>query len=72
MLIQRVLMWIGALALVIFVFVVHQSVSTLKTTVQGHTAALNMPVIARVRCGVLLRTCCSCLRSVQSILTVGR
>jgi hypothetical protein len=46
MLIQRVLVWIGALALVIFVFVVHQSVSTLKTTVHGHTAALNMPVIA--------------------------
>jgi hypothetical protein len=43
---QRVLVWVGALALVSFVFVIHKSVSTLKTTVQGHTAALDKPVIA--------------------------
>lgn len=43
---QRVLVWVGALALVIFVFVIHKSVSTLKTTVQRHTAALDKPVIA--------------------------
>jgi hypothetical protein len=42
---QRVLVWTGAVALVIFVFVIHKSVSTLKTTVQGH-AALDKPVIA--------------------------
>jgi hypothetical protein len=34
---QRVLVWVGAMALVIFVFVIHGSVRTLKTTVQGHT-----------------------------------
>jgi len=42
---QRTLVWVGALALVIFVFVIHGSVSTLKTTVQGHSATLDKPVI---------------------------
>jgi hypothetical protein len=42
----RLLVWVGAIALVIFVFVIHQSVSTLKTTVQGHTAALDKPMLA--------------------------
>jgi len=42
---QRGLVWVGALALVVFVFVMHSSVSSLKTTVQGHTAILNTPVI---------------------------
>ena len=42
---QRVLVWVGAMALVIFVFVIYSSVQTLKTTVQGHTAALDKPVL---------------------------
>jgi len=42
---QRVLVWVGALALVIFVFVINGAVSTLKTTVQGHTATLAKPVL---------------------------
>ena len=42
---QRILVWVSAIALLIFVFVIHKSVSTLKTTVQGHTTALNKPVI---------------------------
>jgi hypothetical protein len=42
---QRALVWVGALALVIFVFVINGSVSSLKTTVQGHTATLDKPVI---------------------------
>ena len=42
---QRVLVWVGAIALVIFVFVINSSVSTLKTTVQGHTATLDKPVL---------------------------
>jgi hypothetical protein len=44
--IQRVLVWVGAMALIIFVFVTYKSVNTLKTTVQEHTAALDRPVIA--------------------------
>ena len=42
---QRVLVGVGALALVIFVFVINGSVSTLKTTVQRHTATLDKPVL---------------------------
>jgi len=42
---QRVLVWVGALALVIFVFVINGAVNTLKTTVQGHTATLAKPVL---------------------------
>jgi len=42
---QRVLVWGGALALVIFVFVINGAVSTLKTTVQRHTVTLNKPVL---------------------------
>jgi hypothetical protein len=42
---QRILVWVSAIALVIFVFVIHKSASTLKTTVQGHTTTLNKPVI---------------------------
>ena len=34
-----------AMALVIFLFVIHSSVHTLKTTVQGHTATLGKPVL---------------------------
>jgi hypothetical protein len=45
MMLQRTLVWVGVMALVIFVFVMHKSVSTLKTTVQGHTVALNKPMI---------------------------
>jgi hypothetical protein len=41
----RVLVWVGATALVIFVFVIYSSVRILKTTVQGHTAALAKPVL---------------------------
>ena len=41
----RVLVWIGAMALVIFVFVIYSSVRILKTTVQGHTATLDKPVL---------------------------
>jgi hypothetical protein len=42
---QRVLAWAGALALVVCVFVINGSVSALKTTVQGHTATLDKPVL---------------------------
>lgn len=42
---QRVLAWVGALALVTFVFVINGSVRTLKTTVQRHTATLDKPVL---------------------------
>lgn len=42
---QRVLVSVGAIALVTFVFVINSSVSTLKTAVQGHTATLAKPVI---------------------------
>jgi hypothetical protein len=42
---QRVLWGVGALALVIFVLVINGSVSSLKTTVQGHTAILDKPVL---------------------------
>lgn len=42
---QRVLVWVGATALVIFVFVINGAVSTLKTTVQGHTTTLDKPVL---------------------------
>jgi hypothetical protein len=42
---QRVLVWVGAIALVIFVFVIYTSVHTLKTAVQGHTATLDKPVL---------------------------
>ena len=42
---QRVLVWVGALALVIFVFVINGAVSTLKTTVQKHTVTLAKPVL---------------------------
>jgi hypothetical protein len=42
---QRVLVSVGAIALVTFVFVLNGSVSTLKTTVQGHTATLDKPVL---------------------------
>jgi hypothetical protein len=38
--------WVSAIALVIFVVAIHQSVRTLKTRVQGHTAALDKPVLA--------------------------
>ena len=41
----RVLVWVGAMALVIFVFVIHSSVRTLKTAVQEHTATLDKPVL---------------------------
>lgn len=41
----RVLVWIGAMVLVIFVFVSYSSVRILKTTVQGHTAILDKPVL---------------------------
>jgi hypothetical protein len=46
---QRTSLWIGAIAaiaLVSFVFVLYGSVRTLQTTVQGHTATLNKPVLA--------------------------
>lgn len=42
---QRALPWIGVVALVIFVLVLHGAVRTLKTTVQGHTATLNKPAL---------------------------
>ena len=42
---QRVVAWVGALALVIFVFIINGSVNTLKTTVQRHTATLDRPVL---------------------------
>jgi hypothetical protein len=42
---QRVLVWVSAIALVVFVFVIYKSVRTLKTTVQGHTVALDKPMI---------------------------
>jgi hypothetical protein len=42
---QRGLVGVGALALVIFVFVINGAVSTLKTTVQRHTATLDKPVL---------------------------
>jgi hypothetical protein len=41
----RALVWVGAMALVIFVFVIYSSVRILKTTVQGHTATLDKPVL---------------------------
>ena len=41
----RVLVWVGAMALVIFVFVIYSSVRILKTTGQGHTATLDKPVL---------------------------
>jgi hypothetical protein len=50
---QRILVWAGAIALVSFVIVMNRSVSTLKTTVQGHTATLDKPmIIAEVFPGV--------------------
>lgn len=45
---QRTSLWIGAIAaiaLVSFVFVIHGAVRTLQTTVQGHTATLDKPVL---------------------------
>jgi hypothetical protein len=42
---QRAALWVGAIALVSFVFVIYGSVRTLKTTVQEHTATLNKPVL---------------------------
>jgi hypothetical protein len=42
---QRVALWLGALALVSFVFVIDGSVRTLKTTVREHTATLNKPML---------------------------
>jgi hypothetical protein len=42
---QRVLVWVGAMALVIFVFVIYSSVRTLQATVQGHTLTLDKPVL---------------------------
>jgi hypothetical protein len=33
------------MALVIFAFIIHNSVHTPKTTVQGHTATLDKPVL---------------------------
>ena len=42
---QRAVLWVGAIALVSFVFVIYGSVRTLKTTVQEHTAILNKPVL---------------------------
>jgi hypothetical protein len=41
----RVLVWVSTIALVIFVFVIYSSVRILKTTVQGHTATLDKPVL---------------------------
>ena len=42
---QRLFVWIGAIALVIFVFVINSAVQTLQTTVQGHSAILDKPVL---------------------------
>jgi hypothetical protein len=42
---QRVALWVGVMALVSFVLVLHGSVRTLKTTVQRHTAILDKPVL---------------------------
>jgi len=42
---QRAALWVGAIALVSFVLVLHGSVRTLKTTVQGHTATLDKPML---------------------------
>ena len=42
---QRTALWVGAMALVSFAFVIYGSVRTLKATVQGHSAALDMPVL---------------------------
>jgi hypothetical protein len=42
---QRVALWVGAIALVSFVLVLYGSVRTLQTTVQGHTAILDKPVL---------------------------
>jgi hypothetical protein len=42
---QRVLVSVGAMALVVFVSMINASVGTLKTTVQGHTATLDKPVL---------------------------
>lgn len=42
---QRLLLWSGVIALGLFVFVINGTVSTLKTTVQGHNAALDKPAI---------------------------
>jgi hypothetical protein len=41
----RVLVWVGAMALAIFVFLIYNAVRTLQTMVQGHTATLDKPVI---------------------------
>ena len=42
---QRALVSVGAMALVVFVFMINALVRTLKTTTQGHTATLDKPVL---------------------------
>jgi hypothetical protein len=42
---QRVLVSVGAMALVVFVFMINALVRTLKTPVHGHTATLDKPVL---------------------------
>jgi hypothetical protein len=45
---QRALPWVNALALVIFILVIQGAHRTLKTTVQGHTATLDKPMLEAV------------------------